>query len=351
MSNKIIGWDIGGAHIKAVGIDASGNVTQVVQYPCPLWLGLSHLHECAVEILQQLGDADSQHAITMSGELVDLFPNRHDGVEQLLNAIREHISLNRLSVFAGPLGLVRLESVNSEFYAQIASANWLASAQYAATSIGSGLFVDIGSTTTDILTIQNGKVDPQGYSDYERLQCGELVYTGVVRTPVLAITEQVYFQNKPAPLVAELFATMADVYRITGELPEYADQWPAADKGEKDKIGSARRLARMLGRDLDAESIQCWEAVASFLRSRQLAKIKCGCNQQLSRGVLATGGNLVGAGVGRFLAKRLAQVLGLHYIDFSCLVSCSERSTDQVDIADSAPAVVVAKLLYQETIQ
>jgi len=351
LSNKIIGWDIGGAHIKAVGVDASGNVTQVVQYPCPLWLGLSHLHECAVEILQQLADSDPQHAITMSGELVDLFPNRHAGVEQLLSAIREHIPVNRLSVFAGPSGLVRLESVNSQFYAQIASANWLASAQYAASSIGSGLFVDIGSTTTDILTIRNAKVDPQGYSDYERLQCGELVYTGVVRTPVMAISNQVYFQNKPAPLVAELFATMADVYRITGELPEYADQWPAADNGEKDKIGSARRLARMLGRDLDAETIPCWEAIATFLRSQQLAKINSGCNQQLSRDVLARGTNLVGAGVGRFLAKRLAQALGLHYIDFSSLVSCSEHATEQVDIADNAPAVAVAKLLYRERMQ
>ncbi len=218
-------------------------------------------------------------------------------------------------------------------------------------SIGSGLFVDIGSTTTDILTIKNGKVDPQGYSDYERLQCGELVYTGVVRTPVLAITNQVYFHNKPAPLVAELFATMADVYRITDELPKYADQWPAADNGEKNKIGSARRLARMLGRDLDAEAIQCWEAIASFLRSQQLSKIYSGCNQQMSRGVLATGANLVGAGVGRFLAKQLAEGLGLHYVDFSCLVSYSEQSSGQVDIADSAPAVAVAKLLYQETMQ
>ena len=348
MHPNIIGWDIGGAHIKVAMLDVTGEVTDAFQYACPLWQGMSHFHSTVTKILSKYPNSDTRHAITMSGELVDLFPNRVNGVEQLLNALREHIALDRLIVFAGAAGLVNLRALDPVLYDQVASANWLASASYASHTLGSGLFVDIGSTTTDILLIHHGKVDARGYSDYDRLQSGELVYTGVVRTPLFAVADQVNFKNRPSPLVAEFFATMADVYRITGELPSYADQWPAADNGEKNKTGSARRLARMLGRDLDSAPIQCWESIASYLRVQQISKIYKGCNQQLSRGILAAGANLVGAGVGRFLAKRLAEMLRFQYIDFRCLVSNSEQTTAQLDAGDCAPAVSVARLLHQQ---
>ena len=39
----IIGWDIGGAHLKAALLDAKGNVPSVRQLPCPLWRGLPEL--------------------------------------------------------------------------------------------------------------------------------------------------------------------------------------------------------------------------------------------------------------------------------------------------------------------
>ena len=348
MHPNIIGWDIGGAHIKIAMLDDAGEVIDACQYPCPLWQGLSNFHSTVNQILTKFSVSDIEHAVTMTGEGVDLFPNRDNGVEQLLNALREHIALDRVSVFAGRSGLVKLSNLEPKLYHQVASANWLASASYTSRTLGSGLFVDIGSTTTDILLIHDGNVDALGYSDYDRLQSGELIYSGVVRTPLIAVTDQVYFQNKPAPLVAEQFATMADVYRITGELPRYADQWPAADNGEKNITGSARRLARMVGRDLDSAPLQCWEAIASYLRTRHLSQIYYGCNRQLSRGVLAAGANLVGAGVGRFLAKQLAEMLRFQYLDFNCMVSNSEQTQAQIDAGDCAPAVSVARLLHQE---
>lgn len=348
MCPKIIGWDIGGAHIKIAMLDDVGEVTGVFQYPCPLWQGLPSFHSTVNQILGKFSDSDIQHAVTMTGEGADLFPNRDNGVEQLLNALREHIALDHISVFAGKSGLVKLIDLDTNVYKQVASMNWLASANYASHTLEAGLFVDIGSTTTDILLIRDNEVDALGFSDFDRLQTGELNYTGIIRTPLTAVANQVYFQNKPTPLVAEQFATMADVYRITGELPEHADQWPAADHGEKDITGSARRLARMLGKDLDTTPLQCWEAVAWYLRTRQLFQIYNSCNQLLSRGVLAAGAKLVGAGVGRFLAEHLADMLRFHYIDFNCMVSKTEQTKAQINAGDCAPAVSVARLLHQE---
>ena len=38
--NHTIGWDVGGAHLKAALLDTSGALLQVVQVPCALWRGL-----------------------------------------------------------------------------------------------------------------------------------------------------------------------------------------------------------------------------------------------------------------------------------------------------------------------
>ena len=65
----------------------------------------------------------------------------------------------------------------------------------------------------------------------------------------MAITDAIEFEGLRIPLMAEHFATTADVYRLTGELDERHDQHPSADGAEKTLPGSARRLARMIGRD------------------------------------------------------------------------------------------------------
>ena len=39
MSGNIVGWDIGGAHLKAALLNNKGEVLGVFQEPCPLWQG------------------------------------------------------------------------------------------------------------------------------------------------------------------------------------------------------------------------------------------------------------------------------------------------------------------------
>ena len=73
LSKPIIGWDIGGAHLKAVLLDANGNVLHIKQLPCPLWRGLHELDSAIQNMLKALRvQADeTSHAVTMTGELLD----------------------------------------------------------------------------------------------------------------------------------------------------------------------------------------------------------------------------------------------------------------------------------------
>lgn len=351
--NYIIGWDIGGAHIKAALLNNKGDIIALTQYACPLWRGISQLEQAIPIILRQFNNPipASIHAITMTGELVDCFTDRHDGVAQIIHAMKTLLASTELFFFTANSGLFAEPIITPEHYSAIASANWLASATFTAQQIKAGLFIDIGSTTSDLVLIQDNQVIAQGISDYERLCTQELIYTGIIRTPVMAIIQSIphaihapYSQNIGAAvtIMAEYFATMADVYRITGELNEAHDQTATADGAEKTVLASARRLSRLIGCDFIAEELTRWQGIAYYCRAEQLKLIKTACIQQLARTTNATI-PLIGAGVGRFLIKQIALDLKLPYIDFSELLP-SINHASLLSPADCAPAIAVAYL-------
>ncbi len=341
--NYNIGWDIGGAHLKAVVLNSKGDINAIFLQPCPLWQGIVELHHVVNNIKQQLPQGIYRHAITMTGELVDCFADRDDGVQHIIAAMQQLLPNDELFIFAGHAGLINAQQINSTHYQAIASANWLVSATYAAQKIGNGLFIDIGSTTTDVLLLANNQVQAQGYTDYQRLISQELIYTGIIRTAVMAVAQTAQDNANEVGIMAEYFATMADVYRVTGELNEQHDHTNTADGAEKTPIASAKRLSRMIGCDFYPEDLPRWQLFADNIRAQQLKKIQTGCERQLLSGTMASNSPFIGAGVGRFLVKQLALNLGRPYIDFSTL--CPLADDSDITPADCAPAVAVACLL------
>lgn len=344
MQTNHIGWDIGGAHVKAAVI-ADGKIIAVYQQPCPLWKGLGQLKLAVNSIMQQLPGSTYRHALTMTGELVDLFANRDEGVEHIIQTMTELLPGAEILVFAGQQGLLKLEHIEPPHYPLIASANWLASASCAAQKVGNGLFVDCGSTTTDILLLNNGQVLAEGYSDYQRLISKELIYTGIVRTAVMAVTQTAQDQGKKIGLMAEYFATMADVYRVTGELNEAYDQTDTADGAEKTRVASARRLSRMIGCDFYPDELPRWQQFAAHIRAQQIQQIQRGCETRLCQ--LPPNSPLIGAGVGRFLVKQIALNLARPYLDFSDVFPAAAIGSEMT-AADCAPAAAVAYLIDKD---
>lgn len=347
MKIDMIGWDIGGAHLKAAALSGDRAVS-VLQRPCALWLGLDRFREAAASLLRDLSPAaDCRHAVTMTGELADLFADRQEGVFSLLRAMSELAPAPSVSVFAGRAGFLPADAVRPEHVYAIASANWLATGFYAKSRISGAMLVDIGSTTGDLTILRDGLVWTQGYTDGERLRYDELVYSGVTRTPLMALARRAPFEGEWLGTMAEHFATTADVYRLTGELPDYADQCQAADGGEKTLIASARRMARSLGRDLASADMEAWIRLAGYFRERQLGLYMDAARRNLSRGLLRDDAPLIGAGVGRFLVTELAARLGQPYLDFVELLP-EHSLAPGFRLADCAPAVAVAFLARQD---
>jgi (4-(4-[2-(gamma-L-glutamylamino)ethyl]phenoxymethyl)furan-2-yl)methanamine synthase len=259
----------------------------------------------------------------------------------LAQCMMARLGSNEMKLYAGRNGFIAPLAAGT-YLADIASANWHASAAFLATQVANGLFIDIGSTTADLIPLHHGRPAARGYTDAERLRFDELVYTGVVRTPVLAMAQRVPFDGEWQGVAAEHFATMADVYRLTGDLPDTYDMAETADGAGKTPEDSARRLARMVGRDMADATMAQWRCLANTIKSRQISLLQSATERTFSRGMLDDDAPLLGAGAGRFLICELARRLGREYVDASALLSATPETADWAGVC--LPAFAVAWL-------
>ena len=341
----IFGWDLGGAHVKLAVLDAHGQLDRVEQVPCELWKGLerleSALHELTCEPVH-----GAVHAITMTGELVDLFPDRASGVAAIVEAFLRVVPARDTTVFAGSRFVSAREA--APHWREVASANWRATAELVAQLLPQALILDIGSTTADLVLVSDGKVRAQAVDDHGRLAREELLYTGVVRTPLMAVAARVPFDGEWVSVIAEHFATAADVYRLTGELDPAFDQAATADGRGRSKLESRRRLARMIGLDLEQAPEHAWDRLATWLARAQQQRVRLACDRHLSRGLLDVQAPLVGLGVGAFLAVRVAKELGRPYVDFATLAGAGAEQAAAVDVCGPAFAVASLRAMASE---
>jgi len=336
---RVFGWDLGGANVKLARVEG-GCVVNVAQIPCPIISERSKF-DVAVDAALPLISSPALHAVTMTGELSDVFSDRAEGVAYLVELMQRVTAGQTLRVYAGSYGFLEPDDAKKRTL-EVASANWHATAALTARRHKDALLVDVGTTTTDLIPIKDGTVVARGTTDAERLTEGELLYTGVVRTPAMAVAHSAPFKGRVQRLAAERFATMADVWRLTGDLPHCADPYPSADQRGKSGPESAARLARMLGRDASEAELGDWVALARYFADCQLAEIEHAARGLAERDALTLSAPVIGAGCGRFVAKALAKRLGRPYLDFAEIVNAAPEAREMA--ARCAPAVAVALL-------
>ncbi len=240
-----VGLDIGGANLKAATNDGDA-----IDRPFPLWKQPERLSSELRSLLAEFPQPDLV-AVTMTGELADCFSSKAEGVRSIIRAVE--------SATARP---VRFWSTGGEFLDAesaasvprlVAASNWHALATFCGRIVpeDEAVLIDIGSTTTDVIRLRNGTVCSEGMTDLERLTAGELVYTGVSRTPLCAFGPSVLVDGEPLPLAAELFATTLDVCLLLGHLPEDPSDSNTADGRPAIRANALARLARMLCADPD----------------------------------------------------------------------------------------------------
>jgi probable H4MPT-linked C1 transfer pathway protein len=336
MQHKI-GWDIGGAHLKAVLLDAEGVAQSVYQLACPLWKGLHELEQAMTEIWQSIQQPNALSAVTMTGELVDLFPNRQVGVCEIAKVVNRLLG-EHVSFYAGDAGWVSFDAIATHADA-IASMNWLASAQYLSQFTDKALLIDMGSTTTDIIPLDKSKMSAVGRTDAQRMSNHALVYTGVVRTPLMALGPTISFRSHTYYLAAEYFATTADVYRLLNQLPEGADLADTADGKGKTVAETARRIARMVGYDMEDYPMSDWVNLANTFKKQQKTLLMQAVKSHVDQDIMP----IIAVGIGAFLCKEIAEDLGLPMISITEYIQAKDVHT-QWQAINCFPAYAVARL-------
>jgi probable H4MPT-linked C1 transfer pathway protein len=345
MPTNIIGLDIGGANLKAA--DGRGWARSV---PFALWREPQNLARRLTKLLELAPpspeaslrasgiDSGRKVALTMTGELCDCFATKREGVEQILRSVLAVVEQRQVLVWSNGGEFLSVDQAIKRPL-EVASANWLATAVYCANWLRQredALLIDVGSTTTDLIPIRAGRPQPRGRTDLERLAADELVYRGMLRTPVAALAEFVSLRGRRVNLSAELFATTWDVYLLLGQLPEESDSTDTAD-GRPATIASAHaRLARMVCADAEVLSLAEVTDIA-----RQLDQ---GLRRQL-RGALwrvrahaGLDGPVTGilAGSGELLARAMLADAGFELAE---VISLTERLGPQISCAICAHAV------------
>lgn len=300
--NHIIGLDIGGANLKVAHSDGMCR-----SKPFPIWEDPDRLADELGGLIEDWLPC-SGLAVTMTAELADCFTTKAEGVDRILASV-EHLAGNAPVAVWQTVGEFVDTGTAREFWSLTAAANWHALATFIGrmNPEGTALLIDIGSTTTDIIPVVNGVPNPSGRTDAERMMTGELVYSGVRRTPLCAIAHSVPLDTPfegYSQLAAELFATTQDVYVLLGDVPENPDDCATAN-GQAVTIESAHdRLARQLCRDRHELLLDDARSTAKFLRDVHRQRISGAIDRVLSR-LDSPCVAIIVSGEGTFLANRI----------------------------------------------
>jgi probable H4MPT-linked C1 transfer pathway protein len=296
-----IGIDIGGANLKAADGQgwARSTAFAVWRYPQNLSQQLAEL----------VGSAPTpgRLAVTMTAELCDCFDNKAAGVRHILDCV-EAIDENRDALVYLVDGRFATTSEAREAPQLAAASNWHALASFAARFVTSrtGLMIDVGSTTTDLIPIIDGRVAARGSNDTERLLSRELLYRGVGRTPICALVDTLPLRGEQCPVAAEVFATTADAYVLSGELKEDEDvDWTANGRPLMKKF-ARQRLARQLCADADDLAPGDIEQLARAVREAHYNEIST-CVRLVAKRLPELPGTCIVSGSGEFLARAVVE--------------------------------------------
>ena len=334
---KIAGFDIGGANTDLAVIEFENDEIKNIEVDfayLPMWSNNDDLSRVLIELIENICPLSEIDAvgISMTAELVDAYDTKKDGVLDVVKKCED--TFDCPIAYVGVDGMLSLEEIQKTPL-KAAAANWIATAQIATLISDNCIFIDTGSTTTDIIPIKNGEECAIGKSDFDRSATGELVYTGTLRTNLASFLDKVELNGKNYRVASELFAQTADVYMVLDLITQEDYVCDTFDGESKSKGDCAKRIARVVCADLEMLSENDIVEMAEFIHQKQIEQIADGLKQVHETQGLDL---IITTGLGKdILDKPAAELLGLE------VKSMGDILTDEQCVV--APAVGTAVMM------
>jgi len=277
---NILGLDIGGANTKAAlvkfGLSKIIESFSVIEY-FPFWEKTLHdipnMFKRIVEnliIQNHLKLEDINYiSITITAELSDAFQTKQEGIFTILNALEQVFEKGKMFFVNNKKEFIGFDMVNSDPIS-VAAANWVSSSLFLGRFVSKCILIDAGSTTIDIIPIQNSVPVAKGKNDIERLLNHELIYTGGLRATIPSITHYVPYKSKMVRISFEKFALISDVHSVLKNISETEYINDTADNRSKSLNDCYARLARVICMDLNSISIEDLDVIAKFISDKQI---------------------------------------------------------------------------------
>jgi hypothetical protein len=353
---NILALDIGGANIKAAIIKTQNanliGYRTLIEY-FPFWKkNKNQLQNILQKIKKNLTKSILLDGIgvTITAELADSFRTKKDGIKFVLDSVIDVFANFQKFVVDVEANLLFVEDALEKPY-KVASANWAATGWMISKLIKNCIIIDVGSTTTSIIPIVNGKISAQGKTDLEKLQNGELIYTGALRTNVATIVDWIPINGIVTKVSSELFAQSGDIHLILDNINKDDYITETSDNRGKTKVESMIRLARVVCADIEMLTEQQITDMAQFVYEKQIDQIAEGLKQvsKRIRKFTQESLNLVVTGLGRkFLAKKAAEKIG-----YQNIIDIEEYLGDKsaIESTSIAVALMVASNLERQKIK
>ena len=342
---NILGLDIGGANTKAVFVKTQNATMQelrtAIEY-FPIWKsGKDQLPKILEKLKKGVVDSTELDGVgvTMTAELSDVYMTKKEGIDHVLDCVTEVFGDVPTFVLDVEANLLPIKDARKRPL-EVASANWAATGWMISQLINNCVVVDVGSTTTSIIPVINGKIAAEGRTDLEKLQNGELVYSGSLRTNVAAIVNGIPLRGRVARVSSELFAQSGDVHLILGNIGEEKYTAETCDGRGKTMMEAMARLGRVVCADIDMLTEEEIVGMAKFVYDRQVEQISEGLEQVYERVKPSLQEKRVAVtGLGRsFLARKAAENVG-----FKEIIDMKEYLGAEASVV--SPSVGVALML------
>ena len=323
----VLGLDIGGANTKAAYVSSHHgkvSVSRVAIEYFPVWKEPNKLTAVLLKLKRQLrAKALEAVGVTMTAELSDAYQTKREGVNHILRCVQKAFPNLAIYVLNTNAELESIDTANRGPLG-VAAANWAATGWLVGKYVKDCIIVDVGSTSTSIIPLVGGRLAACGKTDLDKLMCGELVYTGSLRTNVAAIVQSIPVRGGTAKVASELFALSGDVHLALGNINETQYNSETADGRGKTVEQALARLARVICADTEMLSKQEIINIAGFIYGKQLEQIAEGLLKVYERTKPKVSGKLpvVVTGLGKeFLARRAAEMISCEeIIDSSSLL-------------------------------
>ncbi|MHA1731240.1 MAG: hydantoinase/oxoprolinase family protein [Promethearchaeota archaeon] len=296
-SRFVVGLDIGGANTKYAAFERvsptpgkplEGLVLDGIEY-FPVWQKSRSeiplmLEKIAARVLSVTGanPAEIAWCVTTTAELSDAFQTKREGVLEVARACGRAFPSGNLNFLNVEGRFIDLDGVIGNPL-QVAAANWVATAIFvghlARREKFSGILVDVGSTTTDIIPVLDGWPRTVGKDDTSRMVSGELVYTGILRATIPSVARRVPYRGGTCPVSFEKFALMADVYYLLGDISGEDYTCETADGRPVTVPDALSRLAHIVCGDRESVSGVEVRAICEALKEAHLSQVIDGIKQ------------------------------------------------------------------------